>query len=115
MVGVDVAGEMIIPSQGLFALVEPLEDPLPYPGIHSELLVKGSKCLTLKQQQKRKIDGRSVRSPNLYLVPVESLEEPISAIPNLEGDLGDFVFVCPVNAWADSFSDYIAMCDGTLN
>jgi hypothetical protein len=52
MVGIDVAGEMIIPSEGLFALVESLEDPLPYPGLRSELVVKGSKRLTSKQQKK---------------------------------------------------------------
>jgi hypothetical protein len=40
---------------------------------------------------------------------------PISAIPDSGGDSGDFVFVCPVNAWADSFSNYIAMCHDTLN
>lgn len=115
MVGIDVAGEMIIPSEGLFALVESLEDPLPYPGLRSELVVKGSKRLTSKQQKKRKVDGRSVGSPNLYLVPVESLEEPISAIPNLGGGSGDFIFVRPVNTWADSFTDYIAMCHDTLD
>jgi hypothetical protein len=96
MVGIDVGGEMILPSTGLFALIESLEDPLPHPGKRSELVVKGSKCLTTKQQKKRRRDGRSVRSPNLYLVPVESIDEPISAIPNLGGDPGDFLFVRPV-------------------
>jgi hypothetical protein len=78
--------------------------------------VKGSKCLTTKQQKKRRRDGRSVRAPNLYLVPVESIDEPILAIPNLGGDPGDFVFVRPVNTyWSDCFSDYIAMCHGSLD
>lgn len=115
MIGFDVGGEMVIPSDGLFALVESLEAPLAYPGIRSELVVKGSKRLTLKQQKKRKSDGRSVGAPNLYLVPVEALEEPISAIPNLGGEPGDFIFVRPVNTWADSFSDYTAMCHNNLN
>ncbi len=115
MVGIDVGGEMILPSTGLSALIESLEDPLPHPGKRSELVVKGSKCLTTKQQKKRRRDGRSVRSPNLYLVPVESIDEPISAIPNLGGDPGDFIFVRPVNTWLDCFSDYIAMCPGSLD
>jgi hypothetical protein len=115
MVGIDVGGEMSLPSTGLFALIESLEDPLPHPGKRSELVVKGSKCLTTKQQKKRHQDGRSVRAPNLYLVPVESIDEPISAIPNIGGDPGDFIFVRPVNTWSDCFSDYIAMCHGSLD
>jgi hypothetical protein len=71
--------------------------------------------LTTKQQKKRRQDGRSVRAPNLYLVPVESIDEPISAIPNIGGDSGDFIFACPVNTWSDCFSDYIAMCHGSLD
>jgi hypothetical protein len=51
----------------------------------------------------------------LHLVPVESIDEPISAIPNLGGDPGEFVFVSPVNTWSDCFSDYIAMCHGSLD
>jgi hypothetical protein len=116
MVGIDVGGEMILPSTGLFALIESLEDPLPHPGKSSELVVrKGSKCLTTKQQKKRRQDGRSVRAPSLYLVPVESIDESISAIPNIGGDPGDFIFVRPVNTWSDCFSDYIAMCHGSLD
>jgi hypothetical protein len=107
MVGIDVGGEMILPSTGLFALIESLEDPLPHPGKRSELVVKGSKCLTT--------NGRSVRAPNLYLVPVESIDEPISTIPHIDGDPGDFIFVRPVNTWSDCFSDYIAMCHGSLD
>jgi hypothetical protein len=106
---------MILPSTGLFALIESLEDPLPHPGKRSELVVKGSKCLTTKQQKKRCQDGHSVNAPNLYLVPVESIDEPISAIPNIGGDPGDFIFVRPVNSWSDCFSDYIAMCHGSLD
>jgi hypothetical protein len=34
-----------------------------------------------------------MRAPNLYLVSVEVLEEPILAIPNLSGESGDFIFV----------------------
>ena len=115
MIGLDIRGQMIIPSDGLFALIESLEEPLPYPGIRSELVVKGSKRLSTKQQQKRRVDGRSIGSPNLYLVPVECLHEPISAIPNLGSEHGDFIFVRPVNSWSDCFSDFIAMCHGNLN
>jgi hypothetical protein len=48
MVGIDVGGEMILPSTGLFDLILSQEDPLPHPGKRSELVVKGSKCLTTK-------------------------------------------------------------------
>jgi hypothetical protein len=115
MVGIDIGGEMILPSTGLFALIESLEDPLPHPEKHSELVVKGSKCLTTKQQKKRRQDGRSVRAPNFYLVPVESIDEPISAIPDIGGGPGDFIFVRPVNTWSKCFSDYIAICYGSLD
>jgi hypothetical protein len=115
MVGVDVGGEMTLPSTGLFALIESLEDPLPHPGKRSELAVQGRKCLTTKQQKKRRQDGRSVCPPNLYFVPVESIDEPISAIPNICGNPGDFIFVRPVNTWSDCFSDCIAMCHGSLD
>jgi hypothetical protein len=115
MVGIDVRGEMILPSTGLFALIESLEDSLPHPGKRSELVIKGSKCFTTKQQKKRRQDGRSVCAPNLYNVPVESIDEPISAIPNIGGDPSDFIFVCPLNTWSDCFSDYIAMCHGSLD
>jgi hypothetical protein len=54
-------------------------------------------------------DGRSVRAPNLYLVPAESIDEPISAIPNIGGNPGDFIFVWPLNTWSECFSDYITM------
>ncbi len=115
MVGIDVGGEMVLPSTGLFALIESLEDPIPHPGKRSELVVKGSKRLTTKQQKKRRQDGRSIRAPNLYLVPVESIDEPISAIPNIGGDPGDFIFVRSVHTWADCFLDFIAMCHGSLD
>jgi hypothetical protein len=72
LVGIDVGGEMILPSTGLFALIESLEDPLPHPGKRSKLVVKGSKCLTTKQQKKRRQDGCFVRAPNLYLVPIRN-------------------------------------------
>jgi hypothetical protein len=115
MVGIDAGGEMILPSTGLFTLIESLEDPLPHPGKRPKLVVKGSRRLTTKQQKKRRQDGRYVRAPNLYLVPVISIDEPISAIPNIGGDPGDFVFVRPVNTWSDCFSDFIAMCHGSLD
>jgi hypothetical protein len=66
-------------------------------------------------KEKRGQDGRSVHAPNLYLVPVESIDEPIFAISNIGGDPGDFIFVRPVNSWSDCFSDYIAMCRGSLD
>jgi hypothetical protein len=36
MVGINVGGEMILPSTGLVALIESIEDPLPYPAKSSE-------------------------------------------------------------------------------
>jgi hypothetical protein len=49
MVGFDVGREIIIPLHGLFALIKLLEAPLAYPRKWSELVVKGSKCLTRRQ------------------------------------------------------------------
>jgi hypothetical protein len=49
------------------------------------------------------------------LVPVESIDEPISAIPNIGGDPGDIIFVRAFNTWSDCFTDYIAMCHGRIS
>jgi hypothetical protein len=55
MLGINVGGaEMIIPSQGLFALVESLKEPLDYPGVRSGLVVKESKRLTKKAAKETK-------------------------------------------------------------
>ena len=50
-------------------------------------------------------------SPNIFIVPVESMYEPISAIPDIGGAVGDFIFVRPTDSWSYCFSNYIVMCN----
>jgi hypothetical protein len=41
----------------------------------------------------------SLTAPNLCLVPVDTIYEPIAAIPDEGGSPGDFLFIRPVKNW----------------
>ena len=113
MIGLDIAGRMAIQNAGLFALIETLEDPLPLPVKGTEVVIPASKALTAGQKRKRRRGQQN--KPNIYLVPVDSIYEPISAIPDLGGNAGDFLFIRPSDSWACCFTDYIDMCHGDLD
>ena len=104
-----MASKMTISQPGMYALIKTLEDPLPLPDLYTEIVVPSTKLLSATQQKKRKQDGRKAQTTNLFLVPVDTIYEPISAIPNLGGEPGDFLFVRPVDGWADAFTNYIDM------
>ena len=76
-----------------------------------EIVVPSSKTLTLGQQRKQRRDHMTPNSPNIFIVPVECMYEPISTIPDIGGEPGDFIFVRPTDTWSYCFTDYIAMCD----
>jgi hypothetical protein len=44
---------------------------------------------------------------NLCLVPIDTLYEPIAAIPDEGGDPGDFLFIRPADNWAYGFTQLI--------
>ncbi len=109
-VGMDVGEETRIESAGMYALIETLEDPLPLRSKRTEIVVPSKKKLTAAQQRKRRRDHRRVITPNIFLVPVETIYEPISALPDIGGEVGDFIFVRPADTWSYCFSDFIDMC-----
>ena len=95
---------------GLYALIESLEEPLPSLEAGSEIVVLGSKTLTTSQQKKRVRSRQRKFSPNIFLVSVDTIYQPIAAIPNIGGDPGDFVFIRPTNMWPEAFRNYIQIC-----
>jgi hypothetical protein len=53
------------------------------------------------------MNGSPLFSPNLCLVPVDTIYEPIAAIPDEGGSPGDFLFVRSVENWGYGFSQLI--------
>jgi hypothetical protein len=49
----------------------------------------------------------SVTAPNLCLVPVDTIYEPIAVIPDEGGSLGDFLFIRAVENWGGGFTQLI--------
>jgi hypothetical protein len=49
----------------------------------------------------------SLTAPNLCLVPVDTIYEPIAAIPDEGGSPGDFLFIRPVENWGFGFTQLI--------
>jgi hypothetical protein len=49
----------------------------------------------------------SLTAPNLCLVPVDIIYEPIAAITDEGGSPGDFLFICPVENWGFGFTQLI--------
>jgi hypothetical protein len=52
-------------------------------------------------------NGMSLTAPNLCLVPVDTIYEPIAAIPDEGGSPGDFLFIRPVENWGFGFTQLI--------
>jgi hypothetical protein len=49
----------------------------------------------------------SLTAPNLCLVPVDTIYEPIAAIPDEGGSPGGFLFIQPVENWGFGFTQLI--------
>jgi hypothetical protein len=49
----------------------------------------------------------SLTAPNLCLVPVDIIYEPIAAIPDKGGSPGNFLFIRPVENWGCRFTQPI--------
>ena len=57
--------------------------------------------------QDRRRHGMPKTSPNLCLVPVDTIYEPIAALPDEGGSPGDFLFIRPVQNWGLGFTQLI--------
>ncbi len=68
---------------GLYAMIESLEEPLSPGNKYSRIVIDASKHLTARQLQTRRTAGIPLTQSNTFLVPVDTIYEPIAAIPNL--------------------------------
>ena len=50
---------------------------------------------------------------NIFLIPAEAISCPISAITDLDGDDGDYIFTVSTNEWSKYFNEYIDECHST--
>ena len=63
--------------------------------------------MTTIEFHERRRNGMSLTAPNLCLVPVDTIYEPIAAIPDEDGSPGDFLFIRPVENWGFGFTQLI--------
>jgi hypothetical protein len=84
-------------TPGLYAMIKTLERPLLVAKNYEQVVVGGRKQLTTNELHERRWNGMSLTAPNLCLVPaVDTIYEPIAAIPDEGGSPGDFLFIRPV-------------------
>ncbi len=89
-------------------MIETLERPLSDARTGSRVVVAGTKVLTPKQEiQQRRRNGMSLQAPNLCLVPIDAIYEPLAAIPHDGGSIGDFLFIRPADNWGYGFTQLI--------
>jgi hypothetical protein len=94
-------------TAGLYAMIETLERPLEVAKAHQRVEVEGRKQLTTIEMQDHRRYGMPKTSPNLCLVPVDTMYEPIAALPDVGGSPGDFLFTRPVEKWGLRFTQLI--------
>jgi hypothetical protein len=88
-------------------MIETLERPLTVAKTYDRVVVGGRKLLTTNEFHERRRNGTSLSAPNLCLVPVDTIYEPIAAIPDEGGSSGDFLFIRPVKNWGCGFTQII--------
>jgi hypothetical protein len=79
---------------GLYAMVESLVDSLPDSKKGSRIIQLSSKDL-------------SQATPQTYLVPVDSIYEPLAAVPNIGGQEGEYLFLRTADNWGMQFTNYL--------
>jgi hypothetical protein len=89
---------------GLYAMIESMEEPLPAGEKYGRIVINSSKQLSVAQRTIRRNAGIALTQSNTFLVPVETIYEPIAAVPNLGGDEGDYFFIRPADDWGFEFS-----------
>ena len=99
----DVSGD----TPDLYAMIATLERPLTVPKTYDRVVVGGRKQLTTNEFHERRRNGMSLTAPNICLVPVDIIYEPIAAILDEGGSPGDFLFIRPVENWGSGFTQLI--------
>jgi hypothetical protein len=94
-------------TPGLYAMIETLERPLVDARTGTRVVVGGTKELTNHEIRERRRNGMPLTAPNLCLVPIDTIYEPIAAIPDEGGSLGDFLFIRPADNWGYGFTQLI--------
>ena len=94
-------------SPGLYAMTETIEQPLPTQRVGTYVVVQGTKDLTPAERLLRQENGIPTTAPNLCMVPVDTIYEPIAAIPHQGGNPGEFMFIRPCENWGYGFSQMI--------
>jgi hypothetical protein len=89
---------------GLYFMMESLEDCLPHSEKHSRIVIDGSKNLNEYQRMNRRNARIPLMQSNTYLVPADTIYEPIAAIPNLGSRDGDYLFIRPADDWGFEFT-----------
>jgi hypothetical protein len=78
----------------LYAMIETVERPLSMVArTYDGVVVGGRKQLTTNDFHERRRNGLSLTASNLCVVPVDTIYEPIAAIPDEGGSPGDFLLV----------------------
>jgi hypothetical protein len=94
-------------TPGLYAMIETIERPLAAPRTGHYIVLEGTKELTPAERQQRQVTGIPITASNLCLVPVDTIYEPIAAIPHQGGNPGAFMFIRPCDNWGGGFSQMI--------
>ena len=94
-------------NPGLYAMIESIERPLSAPATGNYVVVEGTKELTLDERLQRQVNVIPITASNLCLVPVDTIYEPIAAIPHQGGNSGVFMFIRPSENWGYGFSQMI--------
>ena len=89
---------------GLYIMMESLEDPLPPSEKYCRIVMEGSKNLNEGQRLSRRNARIPLTQSNTYLVPVDTIYEPIAAVPNLGSVAGDYLFIRPADDWGFEFT-----------
>ena len=108
-VGLLEDNEHVVCSEaGLYAMIETLEDALPASEKYSRIVIEGSKTLTADQRANRRNARIPLTQSNTYLVPADTIYEPITAVPNLGGVEGDYLFIRPADDWGFEFTKLLS-------
>jgi hypothetical protein len=92
-------------NPGLYIMMESLEDSLPHSEKYSRIVIQGSKKLNESQRMNRQNARMPLTQSDTYLVLVDTIYEPIAAIPNLgKSKDGDYLFIRPADDWGFEFT-----------
>ncbi len=77
-------------------MIETLKRPLAVAKTGERVVVGGgTNGLTNHEMQDHHRNGMPFAAMNLCMVPVDTIYEPMAAIPDKGGTVGDFLFICP--------------------